>query len=67
MKLYISLLYLFTFLIISKISYSKEMSVVSLFESEDLVKRLKPLDLNEAGSRPWIEQVDNNDAKNWFH
>ena len=43
------------------------MSVVSLFESEDLVKRLKPLDLNEAGSRPWIEQVDNDDVKNWFH
>ena len=34
-----------------------DMGSVSLFESEDLVKKLKPLDLNEAGKRSWIDQV----------
>ena len=30
---------------------------VSLFESEELVKRLNPLDLTQAGKRSWIDQV----------
>ena len=34
-----------------------EMCSVSLFESEELVKNLKPLDLTEAGHRSWIDQV----------
>ena len=34
-----------------------EMCSVSLFESEELVKNLKPLDLTKAGHRSWIDQV----------
>ena len=34
-----------------------DMCSVSLFESEELVKNLKPLDLTEAGYRSWIDQV----------
>ena len=34
-----------------------EMCSVSLFESEELVKNLKPLDVTEAGHRSWIDQV----------
>ena len=33
------------------------MCTVSFFESEELVKRLKPLDLTQAGKRSWIDQV----------
>ena len=40
-----------------KILEIAEMCSVSLFESEELVKNLKPLDLTEAGHRSWIDQV----------
>ena len=41
----------------SKIVEILEMCSVSLFESEELVKNLKPLDVTEAGHRSWIDQV----------
>ena len=47
------------------ITLEREMCSVSLFESKELVKRLKPLDLNQAGNKSWIDQVnDDNDDNN---
>ena len=45
------------FLVLFKVLEILEMCSVSLFESEELVKNLKPLDLTEAGHRSWIDQV----------
>ena len=39
------------------ITLVRKMCSVSLFESEELVKQLKPLDLTQAGNKSWIDQV----------